>query len=84
MSGRKSVGGWEDIFGNGVENRGIVLKYRYVEDFLRITKTQMFELGIETSVFRAEVGNSETCRDLKESQVNLVIGRSRGQLHLHQ
>lgn len=46
MRGRKFVGRREDIFGNGVEDAGILPEELDVEDLLRIAEAEMLQLRI--------------------------------------
>lgn len=61
---RETVRGWEDVFGDGVEDGGVFTEDRDVEDFLRVGEAKVFELGVKTCVFGAEVGDAEGGGDL--------------------
>lgn len=51
MRGREFVGRREDIFGNGIEDAGILPEEFNVKDLLRIAETQMLQLRIQPSSF---------------------------------
>ena len=51
MRGRKFVGRWEDIFGNGIEDAGVLPEEFNIKDLLRIAETEMLQLRIQPSSF---------------------------------
>ena len=74
MCGRESIGGWENVFGDGIENGGVVSEQADVKDLLRITKAEMLKLSVEAGIFGPEVWDPKTRRDLKtQSEPPLVI-----------
>ena len=64
MSWGVSLRGGKDVFSDGVEDAGIFAEEVDVEDLLWVGKAEVLELGVETGVFRAEIGNAERRGDL--------------------
>ena len=58
------LGGREDVLGDGVEDGRVFAEKGDVEDFLRVGKAEVGELGVEASFFGAEVGDAEAGGDL--------------------
>ena len=48
----------KDVLRDGEEDAGILPENLNIKDFLRVTETQMFQLRVETGIFRSEVGNA--------------------------
>lgn len=59
VGGGEAGGGGEDVAGDGVEDGRVFFKESDVEDFLGVGKSQVFEFGVQTYVFGAEVGDAE-------------------------
>ena len=64
MGGRVLFLSRQNIFRNRKENTRILPEDMNIKDFLRIAKSQMFQLGVETSVLRPEIRDTKTCGDL--------------------
>jgi hypothetical protein len=58
MGRRPFLFGWENILCDGEENARVFSEDMNIKDLLRITKTEMLKLGIETGVLRAKIGNA--------------------------
>lgn len=76
VSGCIPVRARQNVFGHRVENGGILAEDTNVENLLRITKTKVLQLGIQTSSLGTEVRNAQGCRDTSTSDENDVAALS--------
>ena len=60
VGGGELFAGGQDVFGDGVEDAGVLAEEADVEDFLRVAEAEVLELGVEAGFFGAEVGDAET------------------------
>ncbi len=61
MSRREFLTRRQYVFGDGVENAGVLTKEADVEDLLWVTETEMLKLRIETGFLGSEIWDTETC-----------------------